>query len=264
MEPTLLRSTFSRRGIFAACAALCLATGVARASTFSVDPIEVQLNRTNASATVAITNQSNEKLRLQISGFSWEQTASGEMKLSPTEDLVFFPQLLELDPGETRRIRVGVTADQAATEKTYRMFMEELPSLASVIAPKTNAVTLRMKIGIPVFVKPSGAVELRGAVRNADVGGGALSFDVTNTGNTHFAIQNVHVVGRDGTGETILTKDLSGWYVLPGGVRHFSIPIAKERCEALRSVSVQVRTDAVSFSNAFPDISKACGAVSRR
>lgn len=248
----------------AVCTAFCIATGAGRASTFSVDPIEVLLNRTNASATVAITNQSNEKLRLQISGFSWEQTTSGEMKLSPTEDLVFFPQLVELDPGETRRIRVGVTADQGATERTYRMFMEELPSLASVIAPKTNAVTLRMKIGIPVFVKPSGAAALSGTVRNAIVGDGALSFDVANTGNTHFAIQNVHVVAKDGTGGAVVTKDLSGWYVLAGSVRHFSIPIAKDRCEAMRSVSVQVRTDALSFSNVFPDIGKACGSVSRQ
>jgi hypothetical protein len=96
------------------------------------------------------------------------------------------------------------------------------------------------------------------------VGSGALSFDVANTGNTHFAIQNVHVVAKDAAGGAIVTKDLSGWYVLAGGIRHFSIPIAKDRCEALRSVSVQVKTDAVNFSNAFPDIGKACGSLSRQ
>lgn len=244
--------------------ALLLATSLAaRASTFSVDPIEVTLSRGNSSASIAVTNQSPEKLRLQVTGYSWQQSSSGEMKLAPTDDLVFFPKLLEIDPGDTKRIRVGVTAQQGSLERSYRVFMEELPSLESVIAPKQNTVTLRMKVGVPVFVKPNAATSASGAVRDASADGASLSFDVFNTGNVHFAIQSVRVVGRDASGAAIVSNDLNGWYVLAGGTRRFSVPISKERCEALRSLSVQVRTDAATFSNSFPDLSKQCGSVSR-
>lgn len=245
-------------------AALLLATSLtARASTFSVDPIEVTLSRGNSSASIAITNQSPQKLRLQVSGYSWQQSSAGAMKLTPTDDLVFFPKLLEIDPGDTKRIRVGVTAEQGALERSYRVFMEELPSLESVIAPKQNTVTLRMKVGVPVFVRPNAAPSANGAVRDASADGGSLSFEVFNTGNVHFAIQSVHVVGKDASGAAIVSNDLNGWYVLAGGTRRFSLPISKDRCEALHSLSVQVRTDALTFSNSFPDLSKQCGSVSR-
>lgn len=264
-----LKGLILRRSIFNAyvttlVAGLLLATSLtARASTFSVDPIEVTLGRGNSSASIAITNQSPQRLRLQVTGYAWQQSSSGEMKLTPTDDLVFFPKLLEIDPSETKRIRVGVTAEQGPLERSYRVFMEELPSLESVIAPKQNAVTLRMKIGVPVFVKPDAAPAASGAVRDALADDGSLSFDVLNTGNTHFAIQSVRVVGKDASGAPIVTNDLNGWYVLAGGTRRFSVPISKDRCEALHSLSVQVRTDALTFSNSFPDLSKQCGSASR-
>lgn len=260
----ILRRLIFKPGTFIAALALALAASAAvRASTFSVDPIEVTLNRGNSSASIAITNQSPQKLRLQVTGFAWQQSPSGEMRLTPTDDLVFFPQLLEIDPGDTKRIRVGVTAAQTALERSYRIFMEELPSLESVIAPKQNTITLRMKIGVPVFVRPNAAPAPSGAVRDAAAGNGALSFDVLNTGNTHFAIQSVHVVGKDAAGAPVVTNDLSGWYVLAGGTRRFSIPLQKDRCAALRSLVVQVRTDAVNFSSTFTDLSKQCGSASR-
>lgn len=242
---------------------LVAAAATSLASTFTVDPIEITLSRGDSSTSIAITNQSPQKLRLQVSGFAWQQSPSGEMKLTPTDDLVFFPKLLEIDPGDTKRVRVGVTAAQGSLERSYRVFMEELPSLESVIAPKQNTVTLRMKIGVPVFVKPNAAPAASGAVRDAAAGNGALSFDVFNTGNTHFAIQSVHVVGKDASGAPVVSNDLSGWYVLAGGSRRFSIPLSKDRCESLRSLSVQVRADAVTFSNSFTDLSKQCGSVSR-
>jgi fimbrial chaperone protein len=96
------RSTFKRAAaVFIAIAGFAMGSG--RAATFAVDPISVSLAKGNSSTAVAVTNQSPQKLRLQITGFAWQQKPSGEMQLTPTDDLVFFPQLLTLDPGETPR-----------------------------------------------------------------------------------------------------------------------------------------------------------------
>ena len=255
----------SRLVAIAAFAALSIASvGFARAATFSVDPISVTLNKANQSTSVAITNQSTRKLRLQITAFAWQQKPSGEMQLTPTQDLIFFPQLLTLDPGETRRVRIGVTAPQGSVEKPFRLFMEELPSLESVVAPKGASVTIRMKVGIPVFVSPLIAPKVTGAIRDAVVRDGTLSFDVVNTGNTHFAIQKVDVVGKNAVGSDVLSQQLSGWYLLAGETRHFAVPVSRERCSALHSLAVQVRADSTTFGNSFPDISKQCGSVSQR
>jgi fimbrial chaperone protein len=240
-----------------------LSGAAAPAATFSVDPIKVTIAKSNASESVAVTNQSAQKLRLQISGFSWAQDAGGQMQLAQTDDLVFFPQLLTLEPGETRRVRIGSTAQQGSVEKTFRVFMEELPSLESITNPKGAQLTIRMKVGIPVFIAPSVPAQLKGEVRGGAVRGGVLSFDVANTGNTHFPIQQVQVTGMGAAGR-VFHQDITGWYVLAGGVRRFSIPLAKARCEALRSVDVRVQTDTFGFSNAFTPSNKQCGAGSAR
>jgi fimbrial chaperone protein len=253
-----------KRAFAAALFAVLAAVTAARAATFSVDPIVVTLGKGNSSASVAITNQSPQKLRLQVTGFAWQQNAAGEMQLQPTDDLVFFPQLLTLDPGETRRIRIGASTDQGAVEKTFRVFMEELPSLESVVSPKTAAITIRMKVGIPVFVSPNVPPVVSGTVRGVAVRENALSFDVVNTGNTHFAIQKVNVVGKGAAGTDVLSRELTGWYLLPGGTRHFTVPLSKGNCSALQSLAVQVRADTVTFDGSFADLGKQCGSVSRR
>ncbi len=262
------RSLFERasaRAVAFAVALTLVASAVASAATFSVDPISVTLKKGGSSATIAIVNQSGQKLRLQVTGFSWQQSPAGQMQLAATDDLVFFPQLLTLDPGETRRIRVGVTAPQAATEKTFRVFMEELPSLASIVAPANGPqLTIRMKIGVPVFVAPIGPASFSGDVRAASVRGDSLQFDVANTGNVHFNVADVRVATTGVSGGSPFSSDLSGWYVLAGETRHYIVPLPKGRCASIASVSVSVKTDAGSFKNTFSNVSKDCAAAPHR
>jgi len=252
------RSIFRLHFAAALIAMFAVMATVGRAATFSVDPISLSLPKGDSSASVAITNQSSQPLRLQITGFGWEQKPDGEMDLTPTDALVFFPQLLTLEPGATRRVRIGVTAAQGANEKAFRVFMEELPSLQSVTTPQQPAVTIRMKIGIPVFVSANTTAAVKGTVRNVEARNGALSFDVVNTGNTHFSIQTVHLDGKNAGGASVIAQDINGWYLLPGDVRHFSVPLAGDRCAELRSLAVQVHTNTVAFSNTFADLSKQC------
>ena len=233
-------------------------TSQASAATFSVDPILVTLPRGDASASVAITNQSQQKLRLQVSGFAWQQKPSGEIALSPTEDLVFFPPLLTLEPGETKRIRIGVSAAAGAVEKSYRVFMEELPSLESVTKPKAAGVVIRMKVGIPVFVSANVAATKKGEVRDVSVAGNTLTFDVANTGNTHFSIQQVLLNGTSATGASVLSQDLTGWYVLPGGTRHYSVTLPKGRCSQLHALKIDVHADGFGFDKTVGDLTKEC------
>src|SRR5216684_4497892 len=90
----------------------------------------------------------------QVTSFAWSQDASGAVQLAPTEDIVFFPALLTLKPGEERKVRVAATVAAKDVERTYRIFFEELPPLER---PQNLGAQVRIltKMGIPIFVAPA-------------------------------------------------------------------------------------------------------------
>src|SRR5262249_7800725 len=126
------------------------------AATFTINPIQVFLSDSAKSGLITLQNTSPGPLRFQLSVFAWAQATDGSMVLAPTRDVVFFPKLLTLAPGEERKIRVGASTPAAATEKTYRLFVEELPS-ADQANPATGTSQIRVltRAGIPIFVRPA-------------------------------------------------------------------------------------------------------------
>ncbi len=139
---------------------MLLATGlafwpasVANAATFRVFPIRVDFDKQTKSALLTLSNESTEELRFQISAFVWGQNEAGEMQLTPTKDVTFYPPLLVLKPGQERKVRVGTAVPPGAVEKTYRIFFEELPGLQTSQVPAGGAqVKIITKMGVPIFV----------------------------------------------------------------------------------------------------------------
>src|SRR5687768_3327459 len=70
------------------------------ASAFRVTPIRVTFEGRSMSTILTLTNESADELRFQISAFAWDQAAgTGEMNLTPTQHITFFPALLTLKAG---------------------------------------------------------------------------------------------------------------------------------------------------------------------
>ena len=140
--------------------ALLLAPHAAIASNFTVTPTEVNLSASATSALVTLRNGSKLPLRFEVTLVSWSEDEHGKMTLNPSSDVTFFPKLVELAAGASRNIRIGINAGTARdVEQSFRLFVEELPDQS---APAANAVALRTKIGIPVFVRPAKPVAVRG------------------------------------------------------------------------------------------------------
>ncbi len=237
--------------------ALLLASHALIASNFTVTPTEVDLSASATSALVTLRNGSKSPLRFEVTLFSWSEDEHGKMALVPSSDVTFFPKLVELAGGASRNIRVGINAGIARdVEQSFRMFIEELPDQS---APAANAVALRTKIGIPVFVRP--AKPSRSAVVDGvSVEQGKVLVRVRNTGNLHVSVDTISVKGSSGSGAPTFTKEGPGWYVLPGATRIFEVPMTPTECKSTTSVAVEVFGHNQSFKGASQVSPAACAA----
>jgi len=249
------RQLVSRLGLWLGLA-LCQAEPT-WAATFTVTPTRVLFSPATRSALVTLRNQGTEVVRLQLSMFAWDQRPHGEMQLTPTEDLVFFPTLLTLAPGDMRHIRIGPATPFASTEKTYRLFVEELPPL---VTPAETPQGLRVltRMGIPIFLQPAHVVQ-QGRIEGMAVRHGRLTFQVKNSGNVHFVEQAVRVRGFGPTEDSLFEHQEAGWYVLAGAWRTRELALPQEACARTRTLAVEVRMEKATLQARFDVPPDACG-----
>jgi fimbrial chaperone protein len=223
-------------------AALCLwlgGGGRAAAAAFSIDPTQIRLSARAASALLTVRNESAAPVRLQVSAFAWGQAAGGEMQLGATDDIVFFPALFTLAPGESRKVRVGTTAAFGPVERSYRLFVEELPGEPGT-RPSGTAVQVLTRMGIPVFLQPD-SPRASASLNALAAGDGVVSFRLQNTGTVHFVPDGVRLLGTDERGTAVFERAIRSWYVLAGGIREFQVTVEPPHCQQVRLVHVEVQ-----------------------
>lgn len=226
-------------------AGLLAATGLAQAASFQVEPVKLTLNATATTGMLAVRNQGDEPVRVQVTIFRWAQTGDGEVDLQPTKDLVFFPSLITIAPRESRNIRIspapGANLVNGSAERTYRIIVEELlPPLKSTLPPVALRVLTRMSIR--VFVEPAARKPVP-KVEGLAVQGKDATFVVRNTGSAHFMTKAVRLFVAAPDGKKLFETSVRGWYVLAGGSRAYTVPLPPAACSSGAAVTVELETD---------------------
>lgn len=228
----------------------------AHAAGLAVSPVTVTLDPSNQTALIKVTNGSNESARYQLEMKTWNESTSGEMQLAPTTEVIFFPQLLTLEPGASHNIRVGVTSPPSAVERTYRLFIQELPKPRPPGAK--NAVQVLTRVGIPIFVGAGGAAP-RVEVSGLDLKKGTIQAVVANHGTGHARPASVTVSLLDGQGGQIFQKQWDGWYILANHVRDYSAQVPSDQCKKAVNLRADVLGLHLSVSRSVPVDPKNCG-----
>lgn len=223
-----------RTGLFALA---WLAASAAAAAEFSVAPIRVDLPSGARSAAVSVSNDDPQPLRMQLRLVEWAQDGDGKDVYSDSDDLVYYPRLMTVQPGEKRLVRIGVKAPAGAGERSYRLYLDELPAAGE---PATSGLQFTIRFALPVFVAPAKA-NPRGAIDSIALHDGRLKIALSNPGNQTF---RVTTVGVRGTG---FAAQAAGWYLLPGAARVYSFDIPPEVCRGLSRVGVTVTADRLSL-----------------
>lgn len=219
--------------------ALLASAWTARAAEVQLNPVVVSLSPAARSGMIAVRNQGAETVRFELQPRSWGESPAGQMELGPTSDLVVYPPVLTLGPGEERNVRVGVASPSSfgAVERSYRLFIQEM-------APPEQpggAAQVRMlsRIGIPVFLAPARSTE-KAVVSGLAARAGAVTFRLVNEGTVHVRPGSVKVVGRAADGAPVFEAELPAWYVLAGGHREYTASIPADACRAVRSIEARV------------------------
>ena len=137
----------------------------ALAGSLRVGPTRLELSVRHPVAVLEVQNTGDQATLAQLDAFGWTQAGTVDL-LDSTEDLITTPLVLNLAPGETRRVRVGLREpNRAMVERSYRLFVREIPPAA---LPESG-LRFAVRIGVPVFALPG---DLRGAAVGGADGGG--------------------------------------------------------------------------------------------
>jgi fimbrial chaperone protein len=241
-HPTNCRTPLPARVRATLLAFIALTAPTGFAGNFGVAPIRLDLDRTARTGSLTVTNDAADKpLRVQLEAFSWLQDASGKDLYEPTAELTFLPRSMSIEPKEQRLVRAGIRLPAAEREKAYRLFIEEVPEPRKP-GEAGAQVAVKVRFGIPVFVKPL-KEEPKGEIDKVDLDKGTLAVTVRNTGNVHFIIQSVQLKAGE-----LFSKELPGWYLLPGAARAHLATIPADVCVRLGGLDVTVKTDRLELA----------------
>lgn len=217
------------------------------AGEFLVNPIRLDLSASARSGVIAIRNENKKKLSFQIDAKEWTQDASGKDQYADTNGLIFFPKILSLESGEEGLIRVGARAAAVPAEKTYRLFIEELPGPTKALEGRGAQVNVLIRFGAPVFIaplKPQDDLALDGF----SLAKGTVSLSAKNTGNRHQVVQGIDLKGSDASGNQVYALTLADRYLLTGTTKSYTAAIAADQCAKITRLSLEFKTDKLNVA----------------
>lgn len=240
----------SLAGIFFLC--LLLVPGTARAGDWRVIPIRLDFTQSTRSGVITVNNDADKPLHLAVAADRWSEDAHGKDRYTPSTDLIFFPQQLTVPPKKERVIRVGIKVPAIQNEKTYRLFIREIPGRPDL---SDTGVAIAIRFGVPIFAAPVKKT-MRLHIGQLTLREGTLGFTLKNTGNVHARIQSIQVSGKNTLKNEDFSKNINGWYLLTGASRPYTLKIPRGVCDTLKTVDVQVKTEHAEFTGKI-DVDKA-------
>ncbi|MBI4681698.1 MAG: molecular chaperone [Nitrospirae bacterium] len=219
-------------------------------ANFSVSPIRIFFDGTQKTNVLTVKNMSDKPVSLEIKTVLWEH----DQTYSPTGDIIFFPRMLTMGIGEEKIIRIGHKMPQGQMEKTYRMFISEMPEIRHEEGATLQIV---MNLGVPIFIGPS-KPSPEGEIEKISLSKSKLNISLKNSGNVHFIIKSIKISGKDATFTEVFNAEMAGWYLLSGNSREYTFEIEKENCLKIKNLHIDVETDRVSMGKDFVVSNEMC------
>lgn len=200
---------------------LALAGKHTLAAGLQIAPVSLEIPADKKADEVWLRNTGTEPVHAQVRVYRWSQD-KGEDVLTADTDMVASPPMVQVEPGQqqlVRLVRVGPMAAPAATERTYRLLIDELP--IKKVASKVG-LDFVFRYSVPVFVAGTETAkpQLEWSVQNT---GGHAWLVVKNSGNSHS--QLAELAFTPPSGKTVMAAAGLAGYVLPGQYRRLQLSV---------------------------------------
>ncbi len=253
-QNSLKPHSFSMRGLLRVSglwlALLCGLNGAVWAANISITPTRVILSPEQKSASLSFINRGDKPLTLQIFLKSWQQDEVGRSLTEDSRELVVFPKMLTVEPGQQRPIRLGFQGQWPTVERSFRIFADELPNLD--IETGALGVVFPVRLSIPVFVREKAqAQEPQMQLKMADIQAGQLRVQISNQGTQHIAVEQIQAELLDAKGRSVGTLEEAGGRVLAQHAVFFELSISPDLCQQVRSAQIQAKAQSVTQSQTF-------------
>ncbi len=208
---------------------------ILHASPFQVTPMRLELASGDHIGNVTVFNSGDKKLNIQVKAKAWSQDAkTGQDQLSTTKELVFFPKIFSIPAHGEKSIRVGYQGEVTGKERSYRLFIRELP----IKKPGLSGAQFVLQISMPVFLYPVGSRKPRQpTMQGITVHDGILMLKAANPSPRYYSLNKIEVLGSHDD-DTVFAHEQGGWYVLSGATRLFPLGIDQQQCFTINAVQL--------------------------
>jgi fimbrial chaperone protein len=214
------------------------------AATFDINPVRIFLDPETKIEKITLKNTSEDILTLQVKPFQWTTDEKGQDIYTETTDLIFYPKIITLKKGEEKIIRIGTNQKFGSTEKTYRIYLEEIPNADKPLPD--NTIRFLLRLGIPVYLSPTQKDE-KGAIEAFTLQKGKAAFTVKNKGNMHISVTSLLIKGLNNQGREIFSKDLGAWIIMNGLALNYETAIPSNVCQEMSKLELVANTTNEKF-----------------
>ncbi len=213
-------------------AAGLLALTPVQAGGIGVSPMRLVFDSGRGFGQVTLTNVSQETLAVETQVIPWPADADQQSG----RDIVVNPPIATLAPGARVTLRVGLLRrPPPERERAYRLYVTELPT---PMAPGTQGVGVRLRMGIPIFVAAQ-SPQRQPLSWQAQKDEHGWLLRAHNPGNVHQRV--LELSAGAGGGQPVAA--VSSPYVLPGATALFRLPASLPLPHAGEALPLQVQTD---------------------
>ncbi|WP_373990256.1 molecular chaperone [Duganella sp. BuS-21] len=191
----------------------------ALAANLQISPVMINLRAGQGAAGIQMQNLGETPVYGQVRVYQWEQK-DGDDVLTPTQDVVASPPIIQIAPKTSQVIRLVRRSDQLPVgELCYRILIDEIPKEENTPG---SGVDIRLRYSVPMFVLPAderAAPALAWAVYRKE---GGWILRVRNSGTQRAQIGALELSNAAGQ-QFVIAPGLFG-YVLAGKVREWRLP----------------------------------------